>query len=204
MADPVAEARKAHIERKTRETQIDCALNVDGVGRASVQCEIGFLAHMLEAFARHAHVDLQMSIAGDLHVDQHHTVEDSGLVLGGALRQALGERRGLWRTGWCRFPMDEALAEAAVDLSGRPHLVFEASFARPTAGDLQTDLVIEFFAAVTNALGANLHLTLIRGENTHHCIEALFKAFGRAFEGAAASHPRAVDEVPSTKGSLDP
>ncbi len=204
MASPIDVVREADVARRTAETQVSCTVHIDGVGCSDVRCEIGFLAHMLDAFARHAHVDLEMQIVGDLHVDQHHTVEDSGLVLGQALREALGERRGIWRTGWCRFPMDEALAEAAVDLSGRPCLVFEASFARPKAGDMHTDLVVEFFAAVANALGANIHLSLIRGENTHHCIEALYKAFGRAFELAAAQHPRAAGEVPSTKGSLEP
>lgn len=203
MAESVTGGRVAQVQRHTRETQIDCTVDLDGVGRTEVNCKIGFLAHMLEAFARHAHVDLNMTIAGDLHVDQHHTVEDSGLVLGAALRQALGDRRGIWRTGGCRFPMDEALAEAAVDLAGRPYLVFKARFAKTTAGDLQTDLVIEFFQAVATALAANIHLELIRGDNTHHCVEALFKAFGRSFELAAARHPRALAEVPSTKGSLD-
>jgi len=203
MAAALTDPRRASVERHTAETQISCSVQLDGIGEASVECEIGFLAHMLEAFARHAHVDLTMAIAGDLHVDQHHTVEDSALVLGQALREALGQRRGLWRTGSCRFPMDEALAEAAIDLSGRPHLVFEATFARPTVGDLHTDLVVEFFAAVANALGANIHLTLVRGANTHHCVEALFKAFGRAFELAASHHSRAMGQVPSTKGNLD-
>ena len=203
MAEPLNTGRVAAVKRHTRETQIDCDVDLDGVGKTEVSCEIGFLAHMLEAFARHAHVDLRMAIDGDLHIDQHHTVEDSGLVLGRALREALGDRRGIWRTGHSRFAMDEALAEAAVDLSGRPYLVFEARFARPAVGDLQTDLVVEFFQAVATALAANIHLELIRGDNTHHCIEAMFKAFGRAFELAASRHPRAVAEVPSTKGSLD-
>lgn len=203
MAQSLTAGRVGQAQRHTRETRIECTVNLDGVGNAAVRCEIGFLAHMLEAFARHAHVDLRMGIEGDLHVDQHHTVEDSGLVLGGALRQALGDRRGIWRTGGCRFPMDEALAEAAVDLSGRPYLVFNAAFAKTAVGDMQTDLVVEFFQAVATALAANIHLDLIRGDNTHHCVEALFKAFGRAFERAAAHHPRASAEVPSTKGSLD-
>lgn len=195
--------RTAQVQRHTRETTIDCELNLDGRGQAEIACPIGFLAHMLEALTRHAHLDLKMRIAGDLHVDQHHTVEDAGLVLGKALRDALGDRRGIWRTGSCRFPMDEALAEAAIDIAGRPYLHFEADFARESVGDLQTDLIREFFAAVAGSLGANLHLALIRGENTHHCVEALFKAFGRALELAVAQHPRATDEVPSTKGSLD-
>ncbi len=198
-----ASPRHAEVDRVTRETQISAKINLDGVGHGDVQCEIGFFAHMLDAFARHAHVDLQLRIRGDLHIDQHHTVEDTGLVLGSALKLALRERRGIWRSGHFRFAMDETLAECAIDLSGRPHLVFKAAFTRDKVGDFSTDLVVEFFAALTNALGCNLHLELIRGDNDHHKIEALFKAFARAFELAAALHPRAFAEVPSTKGSLD-
>ena len=195
-------ARTATCERNTRETQIACSVDLDGVGRAEIQCEIGFFAHVLDAFARHAHVDLSLTIAGDLYIDQHHTVEDTGIVLGTALRQALGERRGIWRTGSCRFPMDETLAECAIDLSGRPCLFFDAKCERQHVGDLDADLVLEFFGGLTTALAANIHLELIRGGNDHHRVEALFKAFGRAFELAAARHPRAVAELPSTKGHL--
>ncbi|MBI5607902.1 MAG: imidazoleglycerol-phosphate dehydratase, partial [Deltaproteobacteria bacterium] len=139
----------------------------------------------------------------DLHVDQHHTVEDTGLVLGQALRQALGDRRGIWRCGDARFPMDEALAECAIDIAGRPYLCFDATFSRPFLGELQSDLLHEFFAAVAMGLGANVHLRLLSGENDHHKSEALFKAFARALERAVARHPRAVGEVPSTKGAMD-
>lgn len=195
--------RCATVERVTRETQIRCTLNLDGTGRTEIVSPIGFLSHMLEALARHAHFDLNMQIAGDLHVDQHHTVEDAGLVLGSALRQALGERRGIWRTGSSRFPMDEALADCAVDIAGRPCLVFEVTFARPFLGELQSDLVREFFGALALALGANVHLHVPYGENDHHKCEAMFKACGRALELATALHPRALSELPSTKGALD-
>jgi imidazoleglycerol-phosphate dehydratase len=196
-------ARSARLERHTKETQIVCSVELDGVGRTHVDCPIGFFGHMLEALGRHAHLDLELSIRGDLHVDQHHTVEDTGLVLGQAIRQALGDRAGFWRTGHCRFPMDETLAEAAIDIAGRPHLVFNAEFSRTHVGELQTDLVHEFFAALTLGLGCNLHVELVRGGNDHHRVEALFKAAARALELAVALHPRAIGEVPSTKGKLD-
>lgn len=195
--------RTAHVERNTRETQINCRVNLDGVGRTRVDCAIGFLGHMLEALGRHAHIDLEMTVRGDLHVDQHHTVEDTAMVLGQTLRQALGNRAGIWRTGWCRFPMDETLAECAIDIAGRPHLVFLAEFTGDAVGGLHTDLVVEFFQALAIALGCNIHLELVRGHNDHHRIEALFKAFARALELAVALHPRAAGEMPSTKGALD-
>jgi imidazoleglycerol-phosphate dehydratase len=195
--------RTAVVERLTRETQITCRVDLDGVGRTRIDCPIGFLGHMLEAFGRHAHVDLDMTIRGDLHVDQHHTVEDTALVLGQAIRQALGDRKGIWRTGWCRFPMDETLAECAIDIAGRPHLVWLAAFTRTHVGELQTDLVVEFFQALAISLGCNLHLELVRGHNDHHKIEALFKAFARSLELAVTVHPRAFAEIPSTKGALD-
>ena len=194
--------RQATTERNTKETQISATIDLDGVGAADVACEIGFFAHMLDAFARHGHFDLTMRIAGDLHIDQHHTVEDTGIVLGKAIRDALGDRKGIWRTGHCRFPMDEAIALVSVDIGGRPYLHFDAAFNKELVGDFHTDLVIEFFRAVSQALGANVHVELPYGENAHHCIEAIFKAFGRAVEIAVARHPRATG-VPSTKGSLD-
>jgi imidazoleglycerol-phosphate dehydratase len=195
--------RTAEVVRNTRETQISARVDLDGTGETDIECPIGFLAHMLDAFGRHAHVDLTMRIAGDLHIDQHHTVEDAGIVLGQALREALGDRRGIWRTGHCRFPMDETLAEAAVDLSGRPFCVFLVPFERAFIGELQSDLVVEFFRAFAGGLAANLHVELVRGENDHHRCEATFKAVARAFELAAARHPRASDALPSTKGHLD-
>ena len=195
--------RRGVVERTTQETQIRCEVDLDGVGKSEIACPIGFLGHMLEALARHAHLDLVLTIAGDLYVDQHHTVEDTGLVLGQALRQALGDRRGIWRCGDARFPMDEALAECAIDIAGRTYLSFDVTFSRPFLGELQSDLVHEFFAAVAMGLGANVHLRLLSGDNDHHKCEAVFKAFARSLELAVARHPRAVSEVPSTKGALD-
>lgn len=195
--------RQATVERNTRETQIRVSVNLDGSGHTEVDCPIGFLGHMLEALGRHAHFDLQVHVRGDLHVDQHHTVEDTAIVLGHAIRQALGERRGIWRTGWCRFPMDEVLAECAIDLGGRPHFLWDASFQRPFIGELQSDLVREFFQALSIALAANLHLQVVRPGNDHHQAEALFKATARALEMAVALHPRAKEELPTTKGALD-
>lgn len=200
---PAPGARSARVIRETKETQIVCHVDLDGVGSAHVDTPIGFFSHMLEAFARHAHIDLHLVARGDLHIDQHHTVEDTGLVLGEALRRALGDRRGIWRTGWCLFPMDETRAECSLDLSGRPFLRFEVDFSRDYIGALASDLVVEFFQAVANSLAANLHMRICCGENDHHKAEALFKSFARAFELGAAHHPRARDEVPSTKGALD-
>ena len=195
--------RTATVERLTKETQIRATVNLDGVGSTQVDCEIGFFGHMLEALGRHAHIDLNLHIRGDLHVDQHHTVEDTAIVLGQAFKQALGDKRGIWRTGHIRFPMDETLAECAIDLGGRPHLVFLAEFTRQQVGEFHTDLMVEFFQAMAIALGANIHLELVRGHNDHHKVEALFKAFARALEFAVSRHPRAVAELPSTKGSID-
>lgn len=194
--------RSATVSRHTRETQIDAQFCIDGTGSADIACEIGFFAHMLDTFARHGHFDLQLKIVGDLHIDQHHTVEDTGMVLGKAIRDALGDRKGIWRTGHCRFPMDEALAVVSVDIGGRPYLHFDATFAKEKVGDFSTDMVIEFFRAIAGAMGANVHVELPRGDNAHHCIEAIFKAFARACELAMSRHPRA-EAVPSTKGSLD-
>ncbi len=195
--------RQATVERNTRETQIRVTVNLDGTGRTEIDCPIGFLGHMLEALGRHAHFDLQVQVRGDLHVDQHHTVEDTAIVVGQAIRQALGERRGIWRTGWCRFPMDEVLAECALDLGGRPHFVWDAAFQRPFIGELQSDLIREFFQALSLSLAANLHLQIVRPGNDHHQAEALFKATARALELAVAIHPRAAAELPTTKGALD-
>ncbi|MBI2571315.1 MAG: imidazoleglycerol-phosphate dehydratase HisB [Candidatus Schekmanbacteria bacterium] len=195
--------RTAIVCRQTRETQISIEVNLDGSGQADVQTPIGFLTHMLEALSRHSLIDLTVRASGDLHVDQHHTVEDLGFVLGSALSKALAERRGISRAGWCRYPMDEALAEAAIDLSGRPFLVFDAVFGATHAGTLQIDLLTDFFDAFARSLGANLHLGAIRGRSDHHKIEAMFKAVARALRMAVALEPRAEGEVPSTKGALD-
>jgi imidazoleglycerol-phosphate dehydratase len=198
-----SEHRKATVERKTRETEIRVSVDLDGSGEASVETPIGFLTHMIETLGRHSLVDLDVKVAGDLHVDQHHTVEDTGMVLGAALAKALGDRRGISRAGWARHPMDEALADASVDLSGRPHLTLEARFDEKRVGELRLSLLYDFFEALARALGANVHLDLVRGRNDHHRVEAIFKAFARALRMALAREPRLGEKVLSAKGALD-
>ena len=194
--------RKGTVERDTRETRIRLSLDLDGKGESRVQCAIGFFTHMLETFARHGLFDLDATIDGDLHVDQHHTVEDTGIVLGEALAQALGDKRGIRRVAHCVQPMDEALATVAVDLSGRPYLKWSAKFRGKKVGDLSLDLVQDFFLALTNALGANIHVIVHYGRSDHHKVEAVFKALARALRTACAIDARVGDAIPSTKGSL--
>ncbi len=197
-------ARQAAAERKTKETQVQVALNLDGAGRYLIDTGMGFLDHMLESFAKHGMFDLKIHAKGDLRVDFHHTVEDIGLVLGQAFRKALGDKKGVTRFGAASVPMDESLAECAVDLSGRPVFVYEADFgggADERVGDFPVSLVREFFEAFTTTSETTLHLGLRRGQNAHHGIEAMFKAAARAFRQAVSPDPRATD-VPSTKGVL--
>jgi imidazoleglycerol-phosphate dehydratase len=195
-------SRAAEVQRKTKETDVRVRLALDGAGRASVKTGIGFFDHMLEALARHALLDLDVSAAGDLHVDAHHTVEDVGIVLGQTLAQALGERRGIRRYGEATVPLDDALARAVVDVSGRPFLAYHAE--PPVwqmVGDYDVALTPEFFRAVATHGGLTLHVDLLRGQNAHHVVEAVFKAFARALLDATGLDPR-VTGVPSTKGSL--
>lgn len=194
--------RSATIHRATSETEIRLGLMLDGAGKAEIATGIGFLDHMLAAFARHSLFDLAISAKGDLEIDAHHTTEDIGIALGQALREALGEKRGITRFGHALVPMDEALVEAAVDLSGRPHISWAVNFPLPRLGTMETELFREFFAAVaTNGL-LTLHLTGRAGQNTHHLAEATFKAAARALRMAVAVDPREADSVPSTKGRL--
>lgn len=195
--------RRAAVERRTKETEIRIVVDLDGTGDARVETPIGFFTHMLETLGRHALVDLDVRVKGDVHVDQHHTVEDTGLVLGGALAKALGERRGISRAGWARHPMDESLADASVDLSGRPHLTLEARFEEKMVGELQLSLLHDFFEALARSLGANIHLDLVRGRNDHHRVEAIFKAFARALRMAVTREPRIPGQILSAKGALD-
>ena len=195
-------ARTAAIARATTETDIALTLALDGSGRAEIGTGIGFLDHMLTALARHALFDLQVRATGDLHIDDHHTTEDVGIVLGRALAEALGEKRGIRRFGHALVPMDEALAEAAVDISGRAHLAWSVAFERPQIGEMDTELFEEFFRSfATNAL-MTLHLTQKAGSNAHHVAEACFKATARALRMAVGPDPRLGDAIPSTKGSL--
>jgi len=195
------EKRSARIERRTTETQIDLELCLDGGGECRVETGIGFFDHMLNAFARHGLFDLVIQCQGDLDVDAHHTVEDVGICLGQAIDQALGDKVGIQRYGHSYVPMDEALARAAIDLSGRAYLVLRAAFNDERVGELPVALVREFFYAVADQGRMNLHLDLLRGQNDHHGIEALFKAFARALDMASQKSDR-VQGIPSTKGAL--
>ena len=195
-------ARIATLNRTTSETAIRLTLNLDGAGTAETTTGIGFLDHMLTALARHALFDLKVEAQGDLHVDYHHTTEDVGIVLGAAMREALGDKRGIRRFGHALVPMDEALAEAAVDLSGRPLLVWDVAFHRPKVGEMDTELFEEFFRALANNALLTLHVTARAGRNAHHVAEACFKAVARALRAAVEPDPRACGAIPSTKGAL--
>ena len=193
--------RTAVIERNTKETNIKLELNIDGTGRSDVQTGIGFFDHMLEGFSKHGFFDLTTEVNGDLDVDGHHTVEDAGIVLGTAVKEALGDKAGIRRYGSCILPMDESLCLCAVDLCGRPYFAFDCEFPVERVGALDTELVREFFYEVSYSAGMNLHLKMISGGNTHHMIEAMFKAFGKALDEACSYDPR-VKGVLSTKGAL--
>ncbi len=195
-------ARTASLRRTTTETDVRARLNLDGRGRYKISTGIRFLDHMLELFARHGGFDLELQARGDLDVDQHHTTEDVGIVLGQAVRQALGSKKGINRAGYFVMPMDETLALAAIDLSGRPYLVMNARFQARQVGDLQTELLEDFFQAFATSAQANVHLKLAYGRSTHHAVEALFKAFARALRFASSRDSRLKRELPSTKGLL--
>ncbi len=195
-------ARQARVERKTKETEITVQLNLDGAGAAKVQTPIPFFSHMLEAWSKHGLVDLVMDAQGDVEVDQHHTVEDVGIVLGQAVRRALGDKKGIVRYGTAFVPMDEALVSASVDLSGRPYLVFSVPVARTRVSNFDLDLLQEFFRAFAFNAEMTLHVTMHYGHNLHHITEAVFKAVGRALADATRLNPRIAGILPSTKGSL--
>ncbi len=195
-------ARTATLTRTTAETDITLSLDLDGTGRSTISTGVGFFDHMLTALARHAGLDLTVEARGDLHIDSHHTVEDVGIVLGQALRQALGDKRGITRFGQALVPMDEALAEAAIDVSGRAYLAWSVPFARPMLGTMDTQLVEEFFRALAGNALVTLHVTLKSGSNAHHVAEACFKAAARALRMAVSIDPRLHNVIPSTKGAL--
>ncbi|MDE3180620.1 MAG: imidazoleglycerol-phosphate dehydratase HisB [Acidobacteriota bacterium] len=198
----LVKARIAKLHRKTAETDIRARLSLDGRGRYRVSTGIRFFDHMLELFSRHGSFDLDLTAKGDLDVDQHHTVEDTGLVLGELVRQALGDKKGINRAGYFVMPMDETLALAAIDLSGRPYLVMNAPARAANVGDLQTELVEDFFQAFASASRSNLHLKVAYGRSSHHGVEALFKAFARALRYACSRDSRLKKQLPSTKGLL--
>lgn len=195
-------ARTASLRRKTHETEICVRLCLDGRGRYRISTGIRFLDHMLELFARHGGFDLALRAHGDLDVDQHHTVEDVGIALGQALREALGTKRGINRAGYFVMPMDETLALAAIDLSGRPYLVMKAAFKARRIGDLQAELLEDFFQGFATSAGANVHLKVAYSRSSHHAVEALFKAFARALRYACSRDLRLKRQLPSTKGLL--
>lgn len=193
--------RKALIQRKTNETDILVSINLDGTGKADIDTGIGFFDHMLNSFARHGLFDLKVKVEGDLYVDCHHTIEDTGIVIGQAIKEALGDKKSIKRYGHVLLPMDETLILCALDLSGRPYLVFDATFTRDKVGYFDTEMVKEFFYALSYASGMNLHIKQMAGDNNHHIIEGIFKAFSQALDEATIIDPRITD-VLSTKGSL--
>jgi imidazoleglycerol-phosphate dehydratase len=194
--------RKAAIKRTTKETDVAVAVDLDGRGAASISTGIGFLDHMLDLLARHSRIDIDIKAAGDLHIDHHHTTEDVGIAFGQAVRQALSDMRGISRYADVHVPMDEALTRVAIDISGRPFLVFRTVFGRDKIGAFDTDLVKEWFQAFAMNAGITLHVETFYGTNDHHISESCFKGLARALRSAVAIDPRAKDEVPSTKGSL--
>lgn len=196
-----SETRQASIHRKTSETDIDLFIRIDGSGDAQVDTGIGFFDHMLKSFAKHGMFDLKLNVTGDIIVDCHHTVEDVGIVLGEAIKKALGDKKSIRRYGDIILPMDEALILCAIDLSGRPYLVFDATFSSDMVGYFDTQMVKEFFYAISYSAGMNLHIREMSGENDHHIIEGMFKAFAKALDEACSKDAR-IKSVLSTKGSL--
>ncbi|MBQ7945062.1 MAG: imidazoleglycerol-phosphate dehydratase HisB [Lachnospiraceae bacterium] len=194
-------SRSASVNRVTKETDIQMCLNLDGDGASNISTGIGFFDHMLEGFAKHGFFNLDVAIKGDLKVDGHHTVEDAGIVLGNAIREAAGDKKGIKRYGYFILPMDDALALCAVDLCGRPYLQFDCNFPDAMCGELDTSLVKEFFYAVSYSAGMNIHIKMLSGDNSHHMIEAIFKAFAKALDDAT-SYDNRIQDVLSTKGSL--
>lgn len=194
-------SRTANITRTTKETDIKMSLTLDGEGISSIDTGIGFFNHMLEGFSKHGFFNLDVSITGDLEVDGHHTVEDAGIVLGTAIKEAVGDKKGIKRYGYFILPMDDALALCAVDLCGRPYLQFDCTFPNDMVGAFDTSLVHEFFYAVSYSAGMNIHIKMLSGENSHHMIEAIFKAFAKALDEAVAYDSR-IKDVLSTKGAL--
>jgi imidazoleglycerol-phosphate dehydratase len=194
--------RKASVDRKTTETAISVAVDLDGSGAFDIKTSVGFLDHMLEQLSRHSLIDITLSAAGDTHIDFHHTTEDSGIALGQAVAKALGDRKGIRRYAHCYMPMDEALTRAAVDVSGRPYLVWDVAFPVPKIGDFDTELVREWFQAFAMNAGVTLHVATLHGANAHHIAESCFKALARSLREAFEIDPRQAGRIPSTKGSL--
>ena len=194
--------RAAKVERNTKETRITAEVALDGSGESTVATGIGFLDHMLDQLSRHSLIDLRLTAKGDLHIDYHHTTEDTGIVIGQALSQALGDRRGIMRYGEATIPMDETLTRVALDASNRPYLIWKVAFSRPKLGEMDTELFKEWFQAFAQHGGLTLHIENLYGENNHHIVESCFKGVARALRQAIAIDPRKADAVPSTKGVL--
>ena len=194
--------RKAKIARKTKETDIEVSVNIDGTGVYHVDTGIGFLDHMLEQLSRHSLMDLTVRAKGDLHIDYHHTTEDTGIAIGEAIHTAMGERRGIVRYASATIPMDETLTRASIDISDRPYLIWKVDFSKPKLGEMDTELFKEWFQAFAQNARVTLHIENLYGENNHHIVESCFKALARALRSAADKDPRAADSVPSTKGTL--
>lgn len=194
--------RQAQISRKTNETEVTASVNLDGSGTAEIATGIGFFDHMLEQLARHSLIDIKIKAKGDLHIDAHHTVEDTGITLGQALKQAVGDKAGIRRYGHFDLVMDEAWSRCALDLSNRPYLIWKVKFSQSRLGDMDTELFQEFFNALAHAAGITLHIENLHGSNNHHIIESIYKAFARALRMAAEIDPRAEGQLPSTKGAL--
>ncbi|WP_183751960.1 imidazoleglycerol-phosphate dehydratase HisB [Pseudochelatococcus contaminans] len=194
--------RSATVERRTKETDVAVTLDLDGTGKADIATGVGFFDHMLDLFARHALFDLTVKVTGDLHIDQHHTVEDTGIALGEAFRKALGDKRGITRYADIHLPMDETLTRVAVDISGRPFLVFRTHFVREKIGNFDTELVREWFQAFATNAGLTLHVETLYGENAHHIAESSFKGLARTLRKAVSVDPREGERIPSTKGAL--
>ena len=194
--------RKAKVERNTKETQISSTVNLDGVGKSNIDTGIGFLDHMVEQISRHGLLDIDLKAKGDLHIDDHHTTEDSGYVIGEAISKALGERKGINRYGNAHIPMDETLTRVVIDLSGRPYLVWKVSFTQKRLGEMDTELFKEWFQAFAQAIGANIHVENLYGTNNHHIIESCYKGLARSLRDAVRIEPRIIEQVPSTKGVL--
>ena len=194
--------RQASVERNTQETQISATINLDGSGNYDIETGIGFLDHMLEQLSRHSLIDITLRAKGDLHIDFHHTTEDTGIALGQAFSKALGDRKGIWRYGSALIPMDETLTRVALDASNRPYLIWKVDFSRDKLGDMDTELFKEWFQAFAQNAGLTLHVENLYGTNNHHIVESSYKALARALREAISIDPRKADAVPSTKGSL--
>jgi imidazoleglycerol-phosphate dehydratase len=199
---PVAVPRRADVRRNTHETRITAAVNLDGSGRYDVKTGIGFLDHMLEQLAKHSLIDLTLRAEGDLHIDFHHTTEDTGYAVGEAVSRALGDRAGITRWGDALIPMDETLTRVAIDVSGRPYLAWRVKFTRPKLGDMDTELFQEWFKAFVQSAGVTMHVDTLAGENNHHIVESCYKGLARSLRAAVAIDPRRADAIPSTKGTI--